>query len=131
MRIVLSGLLLLLAVSGAVAGDPAAGGDPANFTGRISDKSYVCMMKDSMQPKAGLAHDYEGKRYWLCCDMCVQAFNDNPDQVAHAQDPVNGATVDKATAPAYAVKGRAFYFSSEETLNTFAKDPKRYIPGNS
>ena len=115
MRILMSALLLSLAVSGARAGEsPSA--DPANFTGRIADKSHVCMMKDSMQPKAGLAHDYQGKRYWLCCEMCVQSFNENPDLVAHAKDPVNGKTVDKATAPAYAVKGRAFYFSSEKTL---------------
>jgi hypothetical protein len=46
--------MLALLISGARAGDSASG-DPANFTGRISDKSHVCMMKDSMQPKAGLA----------------------------------------------------------------------------
>jgi YHS domain-containing protein len=130
MRILTSALAVALLLSVASAGEQASQ-EPATFTGRITDKSHVCMMKDSMQPKAGLAHDYEGKRYWLCCEMCVQAFNENPDGVAHAKDPVNGATVDKATAPAYAVKGRAFYFSSEDTLKKFTQDPKRYIPGSS
>jgi YHS domain-containing protein len=129
MRILTSTLVMTLLFSGAWAGEQVPA-DPASFTGRIADKSHVCMMKDSMQPKAGLAHDYEGKRYWLCCEMCVQAFNENPEGIANAKDPVNGATVDKATAPAYAVKGRAFYFSSEDTLKKFAQDPKRYVPGS-
>jgi YHS domain-containing protein len=129
MRILMSALLVALTVAGARAGD-APSDDPATFTGRISDKSRVCMMKDSLQPKAGIAHDYEGKRYWFCCEMCVQSFEENPDAIAHATDPVNGATVDKATAPAYAVKGKAFYFSSEKTLKTFAQDPSRYPTGS-
>ena len=129
MRILMSAVLVALMVAGARAGD-APSDDPANFTGRISAKSLVCMMKDSLQPKPGIAHDYEGKRYWFCCDMCVQSFEENPDAVAHAKDPVNGATVDKATAPAYAVKGKAFYFSSEKTLKAFAQDPSRYPTGS-
>jgi YHS domain-containing protein len=128
MRILMSAVLVALMAVGARAAD-APSDDPASFTGRISDKSHVCMMKDSLQPKAGIAHDYQGKRYWLCCEMCVQSFEENPDGVAHAKDPVNGATVDKATAPAYAVKGKAFYFSSEKTLKTFAQDPSRYLAG--
>jgi len=129
MKILMSAVLVALMLSGARAGDsPSA--DPASFTGRISDKSHVCMMKDSLQPKAGIAHDYQGKRYWLCCEMCVQSFQENPDAVAHAEDPVNGASVDKATAPAYAVKGKAFYFSSEKTLKTFAQDPSHYAAGS-
>jgi YHS domain-containing protein len=131
MRILTNAVVVALLLSGAAWAGEQTPPDPATFTGRITDKSYVCMMKDSMQPKAGLAHDYEGKRYWLCCEMCVQAFNENPDGIAHAKDPVNGATVDKATAPAYAFKGRAFYFSSEDTLNKFAAEPKRYVPGTS
>ena len=37
--------------------------------------------------------------------------------------------VDKATAPAYAVHGKAFFFSSDDTRKTFAKNPSRYIQG--
>jgi YHS domain-containing protein len=128
MRILMGAVLVALMVAGTYAGD-APSDDPANFTGPIADKSRVCMMKDSMQPKAGIAHDYEGKRYWFCCEMCVQSFEENPDAVAHAKDPVSGATVDKATAPAYAVKGKAFYFGSEKTLKAFAQDPSRYPGG--
>src|ERR671937_30537 len=82
-------------------GDGAAPAGP--FTGPIADRSRVCMMQDSIQPKPGLAHEYRGKTYWLCCEMCVQAFTADPERFAKAKDPVSGAVVDKATAPAYAV----------------------------
>jgi len=114
--------LALTALAGLVRAEDAAG----PVTGRVEDRSRICMMQDSMQPKAGLAHDYAGKTYWLCCQMCEQSFNADPERFAHAKDPVNGAVVDKATAPAYAVNGKAYYFSSEKTLDRFAKDPARF-----
>jgi YHS domain-containing protein len=128
MKIVLSALLLATLLGAARAGDaPTAGAGP--FTGLVEDRSRICMMQDSMQPKPGLAHEYGGKTYWLCCQMCVGAFTADPEKYAHAKDPVNGATVDKATAPAYAVNGKAFFFSSEETLRTFAENPARFLQG--
>jgi YHS domain-containing protein len=119
-------VLTLALVLTALAGFARAGDDGGPFTGRVEDRSRICMMQDSMQPKAGLAHDYAGKTYWLCCQMCEQSFNADPERFAHARDPVNGAVVDKATAPVYAVNGKAFYFSSEKTLDTFAKNPSGY-----
>ena len=120
----LIGMLLVLVGGVSFAADPAG---PS--TGRIEDRSRICMMQDSLQPKSGLAHEYQGKTYWLCCQMCEQSFNADPDRFAHAKDPVNGAVVDKASAPVYAVDGRAYYFSSEKTLDTFAKDPPRFLHG--
>jgi len=122
---ILIGMLLALVAATSFAGDPSAG----QSTGRIGDRSRICMMQDSLQPKPGLAHEYQGKTYWLCCQMCEQSFNADPDRFAHAKDPVNGAVVDKASAPVYAVDGRAYYFSSEKTLDTFAKDPTRFLHG--
>ena len=121
-------MLLAFTIGSAVAGETPAGTPPA--TGRVDDKTRICMMQDSLQPKPGLAHEYQGKTYWLCCQMCVQAFQGDPEKYAFAKDPVNGSRVDKATAPAYAVGGRAFFFSSEDTLKTFAKNPERYIRGS-
>jgi YHS domain-containing protein len=115
--------LLLLAAIGVAHADGAPG------TGPVTDRSRICMMQDSIQPKAGIAHEYGGKTYWLCCEMCVQAFGADPDRYAHATDPVDGARVDKATAPAYAVNGKAYYFSSEKTRDAFAKNPARYLQG--
>jgi YHS domain-containing protein len=125
MRTLMVVLSLVAGLAPAFAGDEAG----APYTGRVQDRSRLCMMQDSMQPKAGLAHEYDGKTYWLCCQMCVQSFSADPDRFAHATDPVNGAVVDKATAPAYAVRDKAFYFSSEKNLETFAKDPARFMHG--
>ena len=122
---ILIGMLLALATAPSFAADPSAG--PS--TGRIDDRSRICMMQDSLQPKPGLAHEYQGKTYWLCCQMCEQSFNADPERFAHAKDPVDGAVVDKATAPVYAIGGKAFYFSSEKTLDTFAKNPTHYPAG--
>jgi P-type Cu+ transporter len=113
--------------SAAVHADDAA---PAAFTGRVTDRSRVCMMQDSLQPKPGLAQEYQGKTYFLCCPMCAQSFNAAPDRFAHAKDPVTGDMVDKATAPAYAVNGKAYFFSSEQSLARFAKEPARYLRGS-
>ena len=122
MKIALVALLLGTMTVIAHAGD-------APLTGNVTDRSRICMMQDGVQPKPGLAHEYKGKTYWLCCPMCVQAFDGNPERFAHAKDPVDGATVDKATAPVYAVNGKAFYFSSEKTRETFAKNPARFLQG--
>ena len=121
----LIGMLLALVAGVSLAGDPPAG----PFTGRVEDRNRICMMQDSLQPKPGLAHEYQGKTYWLCCQMCEQSFTADPDRFARAKDPVNGAVVDKASAPVFALDGRAYYFSSEKTLSTFAKDPTRFLHG--
>jgi YHS domain-containing protein len=125
MRTSIGTFLVLAALGVAFAGDAPAG----PFTGRIQDRSRICMMQDNLQPKPGLAYDYQGKTYWLCCQMCEKSFSADPERFAHAKDPVNGAVVDKATAPTYAVDDRAFYFSSDKTLETFAKDPTRFLHG--
>jgi YHS domain-containing protein len=121
-------MLLAFTIGSSFAAEAPAGTPPG--TGRVEDKTRICMMQDSLQPKPGLAHEYQGKTYWLCCQMCVQAFQGDPEKYAFAKDPVNGSRVDKATAPAYAVEGRAFFFSSETTLKTFAKNPARYLQGS-
>src|ERR1700746_2832738 len=90
----LIGTLLVLVAGVSFAADPA---DPS--TGGIEDRSRICMMQDSLQPKPGLAHEYQGKTYWLCCQMCEQSFNADPERFARAKDPVDGGVVDKASAP--------------------------------
>lgn len=40
---------------------------------------------------------------------------------------MNGALVDKAEARIYAYEGRAYFFSSDETLSAFSKDPEPFV----
>jgi YHS domain-containing protein len=129
MRMIGAVVLLAATIGSSLGADTTPAGAPPG-TGRIEDRTRICMMQDSLQPKPGLAHEYGGKTYWLCCQMCVQAFEGDPEKYAFAKDPVNGSKVDKATAPVYAVGGRAFYFSSEDTLKAFAKNPGRYLAGS-
>ena len=121
--------MTFLALLACVAGAAFAGDDGAPLTGRVSDRSRICMMQDSVQPKAGLKHEYQGKAYWLCCEMCEQSFTADPERYARAKDPVSGDLVDKATAPVFAVNGKAYFFSSEATLDRFARDPAKYLHG--
>jgi YHS domain-containing protein len=94
---------------------------------RVSDRKLVCMLQDSLQTREGLEHTYNGKRYYLCCGGCLAGFEQNPARYSHAVDPVNGKQVDKADAPIYGYKGRAYFFSSQNTLQTFARDPDKYL----
>ena len=108
----------LLAVgSGALAGEA---------TTQTVERSKVCMTQDQVQTKAGIPHAYQGKTYYLCCPMCVNAFDGAPERYSRAQDPVSGQLVDKATAPVLGYRGRAYFFASEESQAAFAKDPDRY-----
>ncbi len=129
MKTLLASFLVLGLAVAAVANPAPPAPTPPLQAGPVGDRSRICMMQDSMQPKAGIAQEYKGKTYYLCCPMCAQSFNADPEKFANAKDPVNGKTVDKATAPAYHVGSRAFFFSSQETLQTFAADPAKYLPG--
>ena len=122
-------IFLVVALLVSVVGLASADEDGAPLTGRVSDRSRICMMQDSVQPKPGVAQEYDGKTYWLCCQMCVQSFTADPGKFAHATDPVTGDVVDKATAPVYAVNGKAYFFSSETTLDQFAREPAKYLHG--
>jgi len=94
---------------------------------RLADRTRVCMLQDTIQAQAGLEYAHQGKKYYLCCGGCLAAFKGNAAQYSTATDPVTGAKVDKATAPIYAYRGRAYFFASEESLDTFAQDPQRYV----
>ncbi len=94
---------------------------------RLADRTRVCMLQDTVQAQAGLEYEHQGKKYYLCCGGCLAAFKAGAAQYSTAMDPVTGAKVDKATAPIYAYRGRAYFFASEESLSRFAQDPQRYV----
>lgn len=94
---------------------------------RLMDRTRVCMLQDTVQAQAGLPYEHRGKTYYLCCGGCLSAFKTAADKYSTAVDPVTGAQVDKANAPIYAYRGRAYFFASEESLTQFAQDPQRYV----
>lgn len=122
-------LALFLFAFSALARAGADGEDPAKYTGKVENKKLVCMLQDSMQSRDGLEHAYNGKKYYLCCGGCVTGFEKDPKRYSHATDPVNGNSVDKAEAPIFAYQGRAYFFSSPETLTAFAENPAKYLGG--
>jgi len=114
-------VILAVAIAKSQANEPTAHGV------RVSDRKLVCMLQDSLQTREGLEYAYNGKKYYLCCAGCRAGFEENPTRYSHASDPVNGEQVDKADAPIYGYKGRAYFFSSQKTLQMFAQDPERYL----
>lgn len=33
--------------------------------------------------EAGLVRDYQGQRYWLCCEACAPLFDADPERYVH------------------------------------------------
>lgn len=120
-------LALFLFAFSALAHAGAEAEDPAKYSGKVENRKLVCMLQDSMQARDGLEHTYNGKTYYLCCGGCVTGFEKDPKRYSHATDPVNGNSVDKAEAPIFAYQGRAYFFSSTETLGAFAENPAKYL----
>lgn len=103
---------------------------PANAEagqGPIADRSRICMLQDTVQNRPGLPHVYNDKKYYLCCGGCLAAFQQNAPTYSHAIDPVDGASVDKADALAYAYRGRAYFFASAEDMEKFADEPEKFL----
>lgn len=42
------------------------------------------MVIKSQAEEAGLYRDYQGQRYWLCCDACGPLFDAHPERYAAA-----------------------------------------------
>lgn len=120
---VLLGLFGLLA---AAASAEALPNGPAR-TGRVGDRSFVCMTDDNLQSKPGSPHVYQGKTYYLCCAGCLKRFGSDPERFSHAKDPVSGQPVDKAQALIYGYEGQAYFFANEAHLKAFAKEPEVYL----
>lgn len=121
------GLLALVLGGLAIAAALHQPSDAEAGQGRISDRSKICMLQDTVQSRSGLTYVYQGKKYYLCCSGCLAAFQRDAATLSHARDPVDGSDVDKANAPAYAYQGHAYYFASAWNLATFAKEPGKFV----
>ncbi len=81
----------------------------------------VCMVNDAFMGKKQIAIPVQGKTYYGCCQMCVSTLTNDAAE-RRAIDPVNGHTVDKATAIIGALPdGNVFYFENEENLKAYVR----------
>ena len=83
------------------------------------DPKYVCMPNNRVFKKEQLSTEIEGKTYYGCCKMCINALNSDPQQ-RMAVDPVSGKEIDKAEAIIGAAPDNSiYYFETEENLEGF------------
>ncbi len=81
----------------------------------------VCMVTDKVFGKPQIPVEFEGKTYYGCCQGCVAKLKNN-GELRSAIDPVNGNTIDKASATVIEGEGgAALYFESMETARKFFK----------
>ncbi len=110
---------------------PPSGEETTGMEGRVTDgivpASRVCMTQDDVYPRDLIPVEVNGETYYGCCPGCAAAIQANPDRFVWAVDPVSGRKVNKARALIYSYRGKAYYFESRETLETFRKDPSRYL----
>ena len=102
-------------------------GPEGMVTDGIVPASRVCMTQDDVYPRDLIPVEVNGETYYGCCPGCAAAIQANPDRFVWAVDPVSGRKVNKARALIYSYRGKAYYFESRETLETFRKDPSRYL----
>lgn len=87
----------------------------------------------------GPFRDYNGSRYWFCCEGCDAKFEKEPAKYVELRtkgkasgvfmfDPVSGdrLTHDKAIAEFIDYKGIRFLFANVENRNKFDKEPAKF-----
>ncbi len=113
----------------------------------------VCGMKVDPANAAGKT-DFEGKTYFFCSKHCLASFSKEPAKylgkqashehphhghahtipqkamIAMATDPVCGMKVDPASAAGKAdFEGKTYYFCSKHCLQSFQKEPAKFLQG--
>jgi len=118
----LKGFLSLLAFAVLLAAFSQAGIPEARATDlKRVPTEQVCMVNDEFMAKKQIPIPVKGKTYYGCCQMCVSTLT-NDAGARQAIDPVNGHTVDKATAVIGALPdSKVFYFENEANLKAYAR----------
>ena len=96
-------------------------------SGNVDKRDTVCAVQDTVGDKAGVPHTYNGKTYYLCCEMCRSSIKNEPEKYTIAADPVSGKKVDKAEAMIYNLEGKAYYFENDANRKTFSDNPAKYV----
>lgn len=86
------------------------------------EKNLVCMVNDTYFNKEQILVEVDNKKYYGCCDMCVETLN-KKREIRYAKDPLTGEEVDKALAfiainPKVA-GGKVLYFSDQENYQKY------------
>ncbi len=93
----------------------------------IVPASRVCMTQDDVYPRDLIPVEVDGETYYGCCPGCAAAIQANPDRFIWAVDPVSGRRIKKSRAVIYSYRGKAYYFESQKTLETFRKNPDAFL----
>ena len=96
-------------------------------SGNVDKRETVCAVQDTVNPKAGVQHLYNGKTYYLCCEMCRSSIKNEPEKYTIATDPVSNKKVDKSVAMIYNLEGKAYYFENDANRKTFSESPDKYL----
>lgn len=79
----------------------------------------VCMLDDVYTPFKNHPSQINGSTYYCCYEECSEHFAEK-GMSRFAQDPISGATVNKANAVyGRAQNGRILYFENEEDLAAY------------
>ena len=90
---------------------------------QVANVSEVCMINNEYKASKQIPVVVDGKTYYGCCENCVATLTKDPSSRS-AQDPVSGATVDKAVAViGREPGGKVHYFASVENLAKYRSTP--------
>lgn len=81
--------------------------------------------------------EFEGKRYYLCCDKAVEIFKKEPQRYSSNSDlPIGNKLIcpvmkreftPTSKSPKIEYKGKIYYFCCEGCIDEFKKEPEKYI----
>lgn len=108
--------------------------------GTLHGDPLACPVMGGKVNHALASTDYNGVRYWYCCNGCKAAFEKDPAAALKSDklkgktsgvflfDPVSGARLDhdKAIKESSDFGGVRFLFASAANKAAFDKDPKKY-----
>lgn len=93
----------------------------AGETLKVVENEKVCMVTDMFFAKKQIPVTHQGKTYYGCCQNCKKTLSEDAN-ARKATDPVNGKSIDKASAVIAAREDNSVvYFESQKTFEQFKK----------
>jgi len=91
------------------------------------DKARDPMCGMSVAKTSERFSDYEGERFWFCCDGCKRKFDADPATAAKGVDPVCGMRVSRNSPRLVVHEGQRYWFCCDGCKTKFETDPSRYL----